>query len=225
MSISVIPYDLSAPRFHLAAAAASCAMLAAPAHAAPVEYVKICSLYGAGFFYIPGTDTCVNANQILQNEYDIARRAPAAPPAPRCRLHWLRRGCRPARTTPSRTTGRFRRPARVRNVGLVRISGNLVFSAGVAVGLDQGDWALLTNRTATEFGVAVLAQSGATCAASAARASCTRGDAPAARSTIPSFSKDRSMTLSISHHAAPAGSCRCRHRASTTTSRSPPICR
>ena len=30
--------------------------------AAPVEYVKICSLYGAGFYYIPGTDTCVNVN-------------------------------------------------------------------------------------------------------------------------------------------------------------------
>ncbi|MBN8981067.1 MAG: outer membrane beta-barrel protein [Rhizobiales bacterium] len=26
---------------------------------APVEYVKVCSLYGAGFFYIPGTDTAV----------------------------------------------------------------------------------------------------------------------------------------------------------------------
>jgi hypothetical protein len=25
----------------------------------PVEYVKLCSLYGAGFFYIPGTGTCV----------------------------------------------------------------------------------------------------------------------------------------------------------------------
>jgi hypothetical protein len=31
-----------------------------PAEAAPVEYVKICSLYGAGFYYIPGTDTCFN---------------------------------------------------------------------------------------------------------------------------------------------------------------------
>ncbi|MGY2050442.1 porin [Methylobacterium sp. JK268] len=27
--------------------------------AAPVEYVRICSAYGAGFFYIPGTDTCL----------------------------------------------------------------------------------------------------------------------------------------------------------------------
>ena len=30
------------------------------ANAAPVEYVKICSLYGAGWFYIPGTDTCIH---------------------------------------------------------------------------------------------------------------------------------------------------------------------
>jgi hypothetical protein len=29
------------------------------ADAAPVKYVKVCSLYGAGFYYIPGTDTCV----------------------------------------------------------------------------------------------------------------------------------------------------------------------
>lgn len=27
---------------------------------APVQYVKICSLYGAGFYYIPGTDICTN---------------------------------------------------------------------------------------------------------------------------------------------------------------------
>ena len=27
--------------------------------AAPVEYVRICDIYGAGFFYLPGTDTCL----------------------------------------------------------------------------------------------------------------------------------------------------------------------
>jgi porin-like protein len=30
-----------------------------PVKAKPVEYVRICSLYGAGFWYIPGTDTCI----------------------------------------------------------------------------------------------------------------------------------------------------------------------
>ncbi|WP_202907681.1 porin, partial [Rhodopseudomonas palustris] len=28
-----------------------------PLKAKAVEYVKVCSLYGAGFYYIPGTDT------------------------------------------------------------------------------------------------------------------------------------------------------------------------
>lgn len=27
--------------------------------AVPIEYVRVCSAYGAGFFYIPGTDTCL----------------------------------------------------------------------------------------------------------------------------------------------------------------------
>jgi hypothetical protein len=30
--------------------------------AAPVEYVRICSAYGAGFFFIPGTDTCLRVS-------------------------------------------------------------------------------------------------------------------------------------------------------------------
>src|SRR6516225_7211256 len=30
-----------------------------PVKAKPVEYVRVCGLYGAGFFYIPGTDTCI----------------------------------------------------------------------------------------------------------------------------------------------------------------------
>jgi hypothetical protein len=30
-----------------------------PVKAQPVQYVKVCSLYGAGFYYMPGTDTCL----------------------------------------------------------------------------------------------------------------------------------------------------------------------
>ena len=30
-----------------------------PIKAKAVEYVRVCSLYGAGFWYIPGTDTCI----------------------------------------------------------------------------------------------------------------------------------------------------------------------
>ncbi len=44
-----------------AAAIAAALMLGPSGAAAAVEYVKICSLYGYGFYYIPGTDTCLNA--------------------------------------------------------------------------------------------------------------------------------------------------------------------
>jgi hypothetical protein len=30
-----------------------------PVKAKPVEYVKVCGLYGAGFYYMPGTDLCI----------------------------------------------------------------------------------------------------------------------------------------------------------------------
>ncbi|KQT04342.1 MAG: porin [Bradyrhizobium sp.] len=39
-----------------------------PVKAKAVEYVKICSLYGAGFYYIPGTDTCVKLGGYLRAE-------------------------------------------------------------------------------------------------------------------------------------------------------------
>jgi hypothetical protein len=37
-----------------------------PVKAKAVEYVKICSLYGAGFYYIPGTDTCIQIGGYVQ---------------------------------------------------------------------------------------------------------------------------------------------------------------
>jgi hypothetical protein len=37
-----------------------------PVKAKAVEYVRICSLYGAGFFYIPGTDTCIKLSGYLR---------------------------------------------------------------------------------------------------------------------------------------------------------------
>ena len=37
-----------------------------PVKAKAVEYVKICSLYGAGFYYVPGTDTCIKLGGYLR---------------------------------------------------------------------------------------------------------------------------------------------------------------
>jgi hypothetical protein len=40
-----------------------------PVKAAPVQYVKICSLYGDGFYYIPGSDTCIKFSGYVRADY------------------------------------------------------------------------------------------------------------------------------------------------------------
>jgi len=47
-------------RFTTFALAAGLLIIAPPSRAQAVEYVKICSLFGAGFYYLPGTDICHN---------------------------------------------------------------------------------------------------------------------------------------------------------------------
>ncbi|MGO4173831.1 porin [Bosea sp. TAF32] len=42
--------------------------------AAPVEYVRVCTAYGAGFFYIPGTDSCLRISGRVRAEYAIGTR-------------------------------------------------------------------------------------------------------------------------------------------------------
>ncbi len=50
-----------------------------PVKAKPVEYVRICSLYGAGFFYIPGTDTCIKLGGYLRADTTFNGTAHGAP--------------------------------------------------------------------------------------------------------------------------------------------------
>ncbi len=40
-----------------------------PVKAKPVRYVKICTLYGDGFYYIPGTDTCIRFSGYIRSDY------------------------------------------------------------------------------------------------------------------------------------------------------------
>jgi hypothetical protein len=37
-----------------------------PVKAKPVEYVKVCTGWGDGFYYIPGTDTCLKLGGFLR---------------------------------------------------------------------------------------------------------------------------------------------------------------
>ena len=45
-----------------------------PLKAKPVEYVKICSAYGAGFYYIPGTDICLKVGGYVWYDLNINQR-------------------------------------------------------------------------------------------------------------------------------------------------------
>src|SRR3954471_12858840 len=124
-------------------------LTSAPGHAA-VEYVRVCSLYGAGFFYLPGTDTCVNANQILADQFALAREltraATGSAMATALVNPWLPDGTNYAISTHWAV---FDGQHAVGVAGLVRLYGNLALSAGVAVGLDQGRLTTTVSRTAT----------------------------------------------------------------------------
>ncbi|MCO5159835.1 MAG: porin [Mesorhizobium sp.] len=52
-----------------AAAAADAVMAPEPE---PVEYVRICDAYGAGFFYIPGTETCLRVSGYVRYQVGTA---------------------------------------------------------------------------------------------------------------------------------------------------------
>ncbi|HLH98909.1 MAG TPA: porin [Xanthobacteraceae bacterium] len=139
--------------------AALAVMSATPSHA-QVQYVKVCSLYGANFFYLPGTDTCTNGSQIIGNQFAIARlntlSSTGTAMAASLVAPWLPTGTNYA---ISNHWANFNGQNGIGVSGLMRLSGNLVFSAGFAMGLDNGSLTSLTNRTQTEFGTSVPQQS------------------------------------------------------------------
>lgn len=52
-----------------------------PLKAKAVEYVRVCSLYGAGFWYIPGTDTCIRLGGYVRADTTIDGGASHGQPA------------------------------------------------------------------------------------------------------------------------------------------------
>jgi len=140
-----------------AAMAALAMMIATPSCALDV---KVCSLYGAGFFYIPGTDTCTNAQQIVDNQFAIARLMTRAATGSAMAASLVR----PYLTdytnfAISTHWAVFDGQHAVGFSGLMRLWGNLALSAGFAVGLDRGNLTTLSSRTQTEFGTSIPQQS------------------------------------------------------------------
>jgi hypothetical protein len=45
--------------------------------AAPAEYVRVCNAFGAGYFYIPGSDTCLKIGGVVRADYTWRPGAPS----------------------------------------------------------------------------------------------------------------------------------------------------
>jgi len=140
------------------ALAAFALVTAAPSHAA-VIYERVCSLYGAGYFYIPGTDTCTNGFQTVTDQFALARQMTRAATGSAMATA-LVNPFLPDNTNYAISThwAVFDGQHAVGVGGLIRLHGNLALSAGFAVGLDQGRLLTLSNRTQTEFGTSFPAQ-------------------------------------------------------------------
>ena len=70
-----------------------------PVKAKPVLYMKICTLYGDGFYYIPGTDTCLKLGGYRARAGRDQRGLPA-PSQPATAGPWVHRRASPA-TSPT----------------------------------------------------------------------------------------------------------------------------
>jgi hypothetical protein len=68
-SKSILKPTLLASGGFIAAAVAAQAADLPSRKSAPVDYVRVCDAYGGGFFYIPGTDTCLRVGGYVRAEY------------------------------------------------------------------------------------------------------------------------------------------------------------
>jgi hypothetical protein len=74
----------------MAVAGANAADLPVRAAAPAVDYVRVCNAYGTGFFFIPGTDTCLRVGGSVRAEINSA--SPSAGLSQRNRNYWTTGG-------------------------------------------------------------------------------------------------------------------------------------
>lgn len=114
-----------------------------PVKAKAVEYVRICSLYGAGFYYIPGTDTCIKLGGYLRVDTTFNASGTQGAPAwsgdsgagDRYRNYFITRS-RMALTVDTRTATEY---------GVVRTFGQGDFTFDMQAGSGQNPNSLATN--------------------------------------------------------------------------------
>jgi hypothetical protein len=124
-----------------------------PVKAKAVEYVKICSLYGAGFYYIPGTDTCIKLGGYLRAEVALGTNSVfgisnGAPAGARNRLsNYYTMRAREDLNIDTRTATEY---------GVVRTFFDATFSWTTGSYVGQGSATGLTGYSATTAGTSTI---------------------------------------------------------------------
>jgi hypothetical protein len=117
-----------------------------PIKAKAIEYVRICSLYGAGFYYIPGTDTCIKLGGYLRAETFVNGGISESP-------YWSGSGG---------AQDRFRDYFTARSRMALTIDTRTATEYGVVRTFGQGDWTFDTfNGGSTNASVVAAAAGGA----------------------------------------------------------------
>ena len=70
-SIMTMKENLLATAASLVLCAQGAAAADLPGKAAPADYVRVCDAYGAGFFFIPGTDTCLRIGGFVRADFIV----------------------------------------------------------------------------------------------------------------------------------------------------------
>ncbi|GAA4131360.1 porin [Aminobacter aganoensis] len=70
MNIKRISLGSAAALLSISGAHAADAVVVAEAE--PMEYVRVCDVYGAGFYYIPGTETCLKVGGLVRYQIDVS---------------------------------------------------------------------------------------------------------------------------------------------------------
>ncbi|WP_235935902.1 YadA C-terminal domain-containing protein [Devosia aurantiaca] len=122
--------------------------LASSVNAQPIEYVRVCPIYGSGFFYIPGTERCIKpetgeiryetANGTVYELSALAQDAEAAQTAANRGLE----GAAIALTMPEASVAAGKQFAAAVNVGgfdgKAAVAGSMAYQATDALTLNGG---------------------------------------------------------------------------------------
>ena len=117
---------------------------------AQVAYLQIC---GNGTFYVPGTMTCVNANQITATESGIAEQAAAVSTGIAMSTALVEPFVPEHDNFAISVHGAvFEDKFAFGVAGLMRLKGNLMLSAGLAMAVDSGSVTETNQRSQTASG-------------------------------------------------------------------------